>query len=74
MFGTAIGKVTFTGVGTGGEGGGATPPPLPNILGRGTEPPFVLQPSIVTTQISKYLPGLIMSKCASIAAKSIPFN
>ena len=35
---------------------------------------FILQPSIITPQISKYLPGLIMSKYASIAFKSIPLN
>ena len=50
---------------------GAIPP---KILGRGAEPPFVLQTSIVIAQISKHLPGLIMSKCASIAAKSIPLD
>ena len=42
--------------------------------GGGGRAPFILQPSIVTTQISKHLPGPIMSKCASIAAKSILLN
>ena len=37
--------------------GGLQPPP-PQYSRKGAEPSFVLQPSIVATQISKLLPGL----------------
>ena len=46
----------------------------PNILGWGADPPLLSSPVLLQVQISKHLPGLIMSEYTSIAAKSIPLD